>query len=164
MLGKHALRPGEKTDLRVKFDTDGRPGPFEKKVTIITGGAQPAEIEAFTIRGTVKEAPAAKIAANPRKILLEPGEARNQAVSLTNEGSLPLTISKIRSRDGGTVYFDGAKEGPMVIEPGQTKTVELSLKAETADGRSQDYVVIESNARNAGKTGYLLIVQYGARK
>ncbi len=164
MLGKHTLNPKEKTDLKVTFETAGRPGPFQKKVIFITSIPGFENIEIFAIRGMVKEAPSAKILVEPRKILLAQNElstGKNQIISITNQGSIPLTISRIHSKDGNTVYFDGIKQGEMVIEPNQTKTIELNLIINSRRDVAQDYIIIDSNAKNAGKSGYYLAIQYG---
>jgi hypothetical protein len=85
-------------------------------------------------------------------------EGKRQILSVTNEGSIPLTIGLIHSRDGSTVYFDGERQGNIVIEPGQTKNIELQLAAKKE--QSQEYILIVSNAKNTGKTGYFLLIQY----
>ncbi len=164
MLGKHILEPNEKTQLKVNFDTEGRPGPFQKKVTFSTNIQGSENIEVFSISGTVKEAPAAKIVVKPRRIILEGPElsaGKKQALSVTNNGSLPLTITRIYSKDGKAIYFDGTTDGVIVIESGQTDIIEIELAAARSEGQPQDYILIDSNAKNAGKTGYFLIVQYG---
>jgi hypothetical protein len=163
MLGKHTLNPDEKTELKVVFETEGRPGPFEKKVIFSTNLPGLETVEVFHIKGMVREAPAAKIRVEPRKISLqgiEASEGKKQIVAGTNEGSLPLTIVRIQSRDGSIVYFDGKKQGNIVIESNQTKSIELQFAGKK--NQSQEYILIESNAKNAGKTGYFLTVQYGA--
>ena len=164
MLGKHALDANEKTELKVTYVTEGRPGPFQKKVIFSTNIPGQEKIEIFSIKGTVKEAPSAKIRVDPRRVVLEGAErsaGKNQAFSVTNEGSLPLVIARIHSKDGKTVYFDGTKEGNLVIEPAQTKTLELQLDADNGEKQPREYILIDSNAKNAGESGYLLIVQYG---
>ena len=164
MLGKHTLDPNEKTDLKVSFDTAGRPGPFYKTVTFTTNIPGQEEIEVFSISGIVREAPSAKILVQPRRVVLygsERSSGKEQAYSVTNKGSLPLVIVRIHSKDGNIVYFDGAREGNIVVKPGQTKTIELQLKAEKGEEQSQETILIDSNASNAGKAGYFLIVQYG---
>jgi hypothetical protein len=163
MLGKHRLSPNEETDLKVTFETEGRPGPFQKKVTFVTNIPGLETIDVFNLNGTVKEAPAAKIAVEPRKIVLESnasGLRKEQLLSITNMGSLPLVVSLIHSKDGNAVYFDGKKQGNLVIEPNQKKAVPIELSVEGKEGK-QEYIIIESNAKNAGKTGYLLLVRYG---
>jgi hypothetical protein len=161
MLGKHALNPDEKTELKVVFETEGRPGPFEKKVIFATNIPGLETVEVFSIKGMVKEAPAAKMRVEPRKIVLqgtEVNEGKNQVLSIANDGSIPLAVTMIRSRGAATVYFDGKKQGNIVVEPGQMKNIELKLAAKKE--QSQEYILIESNAKNAGKTGYILVVQY----
>jgi hypothetical protein len=71
MLGKQALDPNEKTELKVTYATKGRPGPFEKEVTLTTSAPGHEKIEIFMMKGTVREAPSAKIAVLPRRVMLE---------------------------------------------------------------------------------------------
>jgi len=165
MLGKHRLEPNEKTELKVTYTTEGNPGIFRKSVTLSTDIPGQKDIQIFKMNGTVLEAPAAKIAVEPRRIKLEgikPGGVKNQAISVANEGTLPLVIKSIHSRDGKIVYFDGSKEGNLVIDPSQTKTIDLQLTYNSENKTGRDLIIIDSNAKNAGKTGYFLIVQYGA--
>ena len=165
MLGKHRLEPNEKTELKVTYKTEGNPGIFRKAVTLDTDIPGQEKIEIFRMNGTVLAAPAAKISVEPRRIVLEgiePGGVKKQAISVTNEGTLPLEIKGIHSRDGKIVYFDGAKEGNLVIQPSQTKTIDLQLAYKGENKTGRDLIIIDSNAKNAGKTGYFLIVQYGA--
>ena len=125
MLGKHTLEPNEKTDLKVTFETEGRPGSFQKTVTFSTNIPGQEKIEVFSMKGMVKEAPAAKIVVQPRRIVLNEAElnaGKEQTLPISNQGSIPLIITRIRSKDGNTVYFDGEKEGNIVIESNQTNS------------------------------------------
>lgn len=118
------------------------------------------------MKGTVKEAPGAKIAVTPRRVILEGNElsaGKKQAFSVTNEGSLPLVITGIKSKDGKTVYYDGAKEGNITIEATQTKIIELQLKGKVEGAEEKELILIDSNASNAGKTGLFLMIQYSAK-
>jgi len=166
MLGKHTLEPNEKTELKVTYSTEGRPGSFEKEVTLTTNIPDQGKIGIFKIRGEVLEAPSAKIAVTPRRVLLD-GEERTtgktQAFSIVNNGTLPLEITRIRYRDGSKVFLDGASEGNLVVEPNQTKILELQLDPDNGAEAVQKYILLECNARNAGASGYFLIVQYGKR-
>jgi len=166
MLGKHALNPNEKTELKVIYATKGLPGPFEKEVILTTNIPGHEKIEIFKMKGEVREAPGAKIAVTPRRVVLEGNEltaGKKQAFSVTNEGSLPLVITGMHSKDGKTVYYDGAKDGVITIEPGQTKTVELQLKGKSEEMADRELILIDSNAANAGKTGLFLMIQYAAK-
>ncbi len=166
MLVKHTLEPSEKTELKVSYQTEGRPGLFEKKVTLTTNIPGQEKIEIFMIRGDVKEAPSAKISVTPRRVVLDEAErstGKKQAFSIVNNGSLPLVITRILSRDGSSVFFEGADKGNITIGPDQTETIEIQLDPDTGTEPSQKYILIECNARNAGASGYFLIVQYGKR-
>ena len=163
MLGKHTLNAGEKTELKVTYTTLGRPGEFDKKVTFTTNIPDREKIEIFSMKGNVLEAPSAKISVEPRRVEVAGSErstGKKQTYTLTNEGSLPLEITRIHVKDGTSVYFDGAKEGNLVLEPGKAKTIDLQLEPEPGTERVQKLILIECNARNAGESGYFLIVRY----
>jgi len=166
VIGKHALNPNEKTELKVTYITQERPGPFDKNVVFTTNIPGQEKIKIFMLTGTVKEAPGAKIAATPRRVVLAGAElstGKKQAFAVSNEGSLPLVITSIRSKDGKTIYYDGAKEGNITIEPAQSKTIELQLKGKSADTAEKELILIDSNAINGGKTGLFLMIQYSAK-
>ena len=165
MLGKHTLDPNEKTEIKVSYDTEKRPGPFEKYISLTTNIPGHEEIDIFVFRGNVEEAPGAKISVAPRRVVLEGTErstGMKQAFSITNEGSLPLVITDIRSYDGKTVYFDGSGTGNITIEPGQTKIRELQLPGIDGDKEKGEYILISSNARNVGNSGLYIMIKYPA--
>jgi len=165
MLGKHSLDPNEKTELTVTFATEGSPGIFRKGIILSTNIPGHEEIDIFSIKGDVLEAPGAKISVQPRRISVEAAErstGKTQVISVTNDGSLPLQISRIHSKDGKTVYFDGDESGVFVVEPDQTRTMELKVQADSGAESMRDFIMIDSNAKNAGETGYFLILQYAA--
>lgn len=166
MLGKHTLEPNEKTELKVSYATAGSPGPFEKKVFLTTNIPGHEKIEIFMMKGEVQEAPGAKIEIVPRIVKLAGAErsaGKKQSFAVKNEGSLPLVITDIRSKDGNTVYYDGAKSGNITIEPAQTKDIELQLPGNSGDKEVREFILLQSNAKNAGKTGFFILVQYGAQ-
>jgi hypothetical protein len=165
MLGKHVLDPNEKTELKVSYATAGRPGAFEKHVTLTTNIPGQEKIEIFMMKGEVKEAPGAKIAVVPRRVVLagaERGAGKKQAFAVTNEGLLPLIITDIQSKDGKTTYYDGSKAGNITVEPAQTKTIELQLPGNSGDKEERELILIHSNAKNAGESGLFIMIQYGA--
>lgn len=112
------------------------------------------------------EAPGAKIAVAPRRVVLagtERDTGKKQSLLVTNEGSLPLVITAIRSKDGKTIYYDGTKEGNITIEPAQTKSIELELPGKSGEKEEREFILILSNARNVGESGIFVMVQYSAR-
>lgn len=165
MLGKHTLASKEKTFLKITFNTEGSPGPFRKTLTISTDIPGQEELE-ITIEGTVKEAPAAKIQVTPRRIDLgkiKTPHAIKQSLVITNTGTLPLVIKKIYLKGRGVVYFDGTKESDMVIQAGLTKKIDVEIVGDKLGEQVRDQITIESNAKNAPKGGYVVIVQYDSR-
>jgi hypothetical protein len=165
MLGKHTLDPNEKTELKVSYETAGRPGSFEKKVTLTTDIPGHEKIEIFMMKGEVLEAPGAKITVVPRRVVLAGAErntGKKYTFSITNEGTLPLIITDIRSKDGKSVYYDGSKSGNIMIEPSQTKPLELSLPGNSGDKEEREFLLIHSNAKNTGESGLVLMIQYSA--
>ena len=83
---------GKKPPSRVVFDTKDSPGSFQKTATITTSAPSIQEPE-VTMKGNVKEAPAAKIKATPRRIDLGPiaaGSVHKKELTIANQGGLPL--------------------------------------------------------------------------
>lgn len=166
MLVKHTLNAGEKTELEVSYATEGRPGIFEKSVVFTTNIPDREKIEIFHMKGDVLEAPSAKIAVEPRRVVIDGAErdtGKKQAFAITNEGTLPLEITRIYEKDGDAVYFDGAESGNMIVGPGETETMDIELGPEPGSEKVQKLILVACNARNAGKTGYFLIVRYNPR-
>ncbi len=158
MLGKHTLKPGEKTQLKVTFATANAPGPFEKIVSIDIESPEKKQYEVI-MTGSVKEAPGAKIAMASRKVdvgVVKQGEAKKQRVSVKNIGELPLKITKISVKNGANiaVVVDAL---PLTIEGKQAADVELTITP-LKSGAFSERATIESNAKNAPKTGFVIQV------
>ena len=166
MLGKRTLAAGEKTELQVTYLTQGRPGQFDKKVIFSTNIPGEEKIEIFGLTGDVREAPGAKIAVAPRRVTVEGADVdkgKKQVFSVKNEGTLPLVIKNMRSKDEKNVYFDGAKSGDITVEPGKEQDIELQLKGRSDVNANSELILIESNAINAGSSGLFLMIQYGEK-
>jgi hypothetical protein len=158
VLGEHALNPGEKTEMKITFKTDGAPGPFQKNIVLTTDAAGQEEIR-ISMTGTVREAPGAKMQVNPRRADLgtvKAGAAVKVQYTVNNTGALPLVIKKIYSQAKKQVYFDAIPK-EMVIEPGKSEVVTLEITPEKP-GSFSDRLAIQSNAKNAPKTGYIVMV------
>ena len=158
-LGKTTLQPHEKTTLFISYQTEGRPGPFLKNATLSTDIADQPEIEIDFV-GTVKEAPGSKIQVTPRRTELgamPATESKEVTVNVANIGVMPLHIKKIVARDGSAVYFNGAAKGDLTIAPGASVPVKFALKLNTP-GAFTKVIVIDSDGRNAPKTGFSIMV------
>ena len=161
MLGKHTLKPGETGTTTVIYDTQGLPGPFEKKLMIATDIQSQGDFVVL-IRGTVKAAPSAKIQVIPRKLdlaVISPGETRKQVYRVTNTGTLPLVVEKIYAKKGDCLCFDAEPKGRLTIEPGDTQQLSLTFRpAMDRPGRFVEVYYIQCNARNARNQGYPIMV------
>lgn len=158
MLGKHTLKPGEKTELKAVFTTKNGPGPFEKITTLQTDAPGQEQIE-LVMTGKVKEAPGPKIAVTPRRKdlgIFKPGEKKKQIITVTNPGELPLTITAASAKKGSGVIVV-AESLPVTVAAGQTADVELAITA-GRQGAFNERIFIESNAKNAPKTGFVILV------
>ncbi len=161
MLGKHTLAPREKTSLTIIFNTAGLPGPFRKTATMGTKNPDQGELE-VTIQGTVKEAPCAKIKASPRRIDLggiSEGTAVRRKLTITNTGTLPLTITRVFMKGTGTAVHAASAQRPVTVPAGGEQTIECVITAGKPKGQYQDSMILESNAKNATKGGYVIMVR-----
>jgi hypothetical protein len=162
MLGKHTLAPRERTSLQVVFDTKDSPGSFQKIATITTSVPSVQELE-VTMNGNVKEAPAAKIKVAPRRIDLgsiATGSVHKKELTIANEGSLPLEIRRIYGKETAVVYYDATKDGGILIEPGKTRKLEITFRPGKSGDKVQELIIIDSNAKNVTKGGYVIMVLY----
>lgn len=158
-LGKQTLKPREKTTLKITYNTADRPGIFKKDITIETDIVGHEEVE-MEVVGTVKEAPGAKILVTPRKIdagNLKKGSSTKLTMDVRNDGTLPLVIRKITERATGLVFYDGVKQGDILIGAGETRRLELEYKT-AKSGPFTDVLIIDSNAKNAAKGGFAFMV------
>ena len=109
--------------------------------------------------GTVKEAPGPKIAITPRKTdlgILKPGEKKKQIIAVTNPGELPLTITAVSTKKGASVIAV-AESLPVTITAGRKADLELAITA-GRQGAFNERIMIESNAKNAPKSGFVIFV------
>jgi hypothetical protein len=110
--------------------------------------------------GNVKEAPGAKIQVTPRKVevgSLKTGVSKKITLAINNGGALPLSIKKIFGKTNGAQYFDGVKQGEIVVEAGKTRQLEIEYKP-VKSGQFTDVILIDSNAKNAPKGGFALMI------
>ena len=66
MLGKHTLAPNEKAEIKVSYDTEKRPGPFQKYITLTTDIPGYEEIDIFVLVGLAGAPPMSQARMPPR--------------------------------------------------------------------------------------------------
>ena len=145
--------------LTITYNTFKFPGEFKKYVIVTT--AKPEEQDfVITLRGFVKEAPMGKIHIEPREIdlgRLGLETPQKQSYKISNVGTAPLTINKIYSIKSKTIYYDENKEGAIIIQPQETKVIELEIKP-YKEGRFVEVIIFKSDARNSDENGYKIVV------
>ena len=159
MLVKHTLKANESTPLTITYKTVNLPGPFRKNIDISTDIPGQEEVE-LTIEGFVKEAPGAKIQVTPRKLdmgVLAPGTEKKNTIVIANTGALPLHVKKIAGKESKKIYFDASSQGELVVDSGRSVPVELAIGSDKT-GAFTELLNIESDARNAAKGGFVVIV------
>ena len=163
MLGKHQLDPEEDTSLKIVYQTDGRPGPYEKRVYLITNSTvQPRLV--VTLKGEVLPASAARMKVEPRKIRigsLPKGSQKDITFRVSNEGNQPLKITNIHSATGKSLVFP-KKEMKVLIPPEASMNFEITFQT-TIAAPFTEVLFIDSNARNAlgGQYAVMVICETG---
>ena len=158
MLGKHRLNPKEDAVLKIIYDTDGRPGPFEKRIYLLTNSLVQPKLD-ITLKGEVLPAPSALIRVEPRKInigLVQKGTQNEIGLKVSNEGNQSLEIRKIYSATDRSVVT-AEEELRKRIPPKESTELEITFQATTV-GSFVEVLIIDSNARNALNGQYTVMV------
>jgi hypothetical protein len=158
VLGKHRLSPKEDSVLKIIYDTDGRPGPFEKRIYLLTNSLVQPKLD-ITLKGVVLPAPAALIRVEPRKInigFLQKGSQKKIDLKISNEGNQSLEVTNVYSAAGRDLIIrngDPLKR----IPPKESIGLEISFQT-IASGSFVEVLLIDSNARNALNGQYAVMV------
>lgn len=158
MLGKHSLKPGEKTELTTVFTTKNAPGPFEKITTLQTDAPGQEQIELMMF-GTVRETPGPKISVSPRRLdlgVIKKGDTKKLKILITNPGERPLIITSIKTRSDALAHVVPPML-PMTIDPGKSVETDLAISSEKPGALSERIYII-SNAKNTSETGFVIMV------
>ena len=158
MLGKYRLNPKEDAVLKIIYDTDGRPGPYEKRIYLITDSLVPPKLE-ITLKGEVLPAPAARIKVEPRKIdigFLQKGSQKGIEFKVSNEGNQSLEITKIYSATGESLVSTKGQAGKR-LPPKESTEIEITFETSSI-GPFVEVLLIDSNARNALNGQYAVMV------
>jgi archaellum component FlaG (FlaF/FlaG flagellin family) len=151
---KTPVLPGKMGVIKAMYNSAGRPGVFNKTVTITSNAAEPSKV--LSIKGTVltKEQikptlTPAQLAASPHLVLdrsshdfgkMEAGQQPVARFTVKNTGKTELVLGALSSG----CYCVGYKANPAPIAPGQSQVVEL-LYTQRQLGQVSDAVTITSN-------------------
>ncbi|WP_375417654.1 DUF1573 domain-containing protein [uncultured Hymenobacter sp.] len=154
---KTPVLPGKSGMVRAVYSSAGRPGVFNKTVTITSNATEPSKV--LTIKGAVltkdelrPTLTPAQLAASPRLVLdrpahdfgkIEAGQQTTTRLTVRNAGRSSLVLGALSS----PCYCVGYKAVPAAIAPGQSQTIELIYNQRQL-GAATDVVTIASNDLN----------------
>ncbi|TGE24946.1 DUF1573 domain-containing protein [Hymenobacter aquaticus] len=154
---KTPVLPGKSGIIKAMYSSAGRPGIFNKTVTVTSNAATPSAV--LTIKGNVlnkDEVKAtltpAQLAQSPRLVLdrtthdfgkMEAGQQPVAKFTVKNTGKQDLVLGTLTS----SCNCVGYRATPQAIKPGQSSTVEL-IYAQRQLGKMADAVTIASNDLN----------------
>ena len=154
---KAPVLPGKVGVVKAMYSSAGRPGVFNKTVTVTSNASTPSTV--LTIKGDVVNKEQAKanmtlaqLAQSPRLVLdrtshdfgkIESGQQPVAKFTVKNPGKQPLELGMITSACNCVGY----KSVPPVIKPGQSAVVEL-LYAQRQTGQMSDVATLSSNDLN----------------
>lgn len=151
---KTPVLPGKIGVIKAMYSSAGRPGVFNKTVTVTSNATEASKV--LSIKGTVltkdqlkTTLTPAQLAASPHLVLdqsthdfgrMEAGQQPTARLTVRNTGKTELVFGALTSG----CYCVGYKNNPAPIAPGQSAVVEL-LYSQRQLGQVSDVVTITSN-------------------
>ncbi|MGE4292451.1 MAG: DUF1573 domain-containing protein [Desulfovibrio sp.] len=158
-LERPLLEPGESTILEIVYNTYKFPGKFEKYVYVQWGEGKAGTLT-ITMQGDVTPIPMGVLTAEPRKVIvgaMRVGEPKEAVFAIINTGDAAMQVTKVVSKKSGQIFFDAADKGAIVLKPGQSVQMPVSVRADKA-GSYVEYIIIDSDARNVTHSGYKVVL------
>ena len=151
---KTPVLPGKSGIVKAMYSSAGRPGVFNKTVTVTSNAAEASKV--LSIKGAVltkdeikPTLTAAQLAHSPHLVLdrsthdfgkMEAGQQPTARFTVRNTGKSELTFGAINAG----CYCVGYKMAPAPLAPGQSEVIEL-LYSQRQLGQVSDAVTITSN-------------------
>ena len=151
---KTPVLPGKSGIIKAMYSSAGRPGVFNKTVTVTSNAAEPSKV--LSIKGSVltkdeikPTLTPAQLAQSPHLVLsasshdfgkMEVGQQPTARFTVRNTGKSELVLGTLTAG----CYCVGYKNSPAPIAPGQSAVVEL-LYSQRQLGQVSDVVTITSN-------------------
>ena len=151
---KTPVLPGKSGVIKAMYSSAGRPGVFNKTVTVTSNATEPSKV--LTIKGAVltkdeikPTLTPAQLTQSPHLVLnasshdfgkMEVGQQPTARFTVRNIGKTELVLGALSSG----CYCVGYKTSPAPIAPGQSAVIEL-LYTQRQLGRVSDVVTISSN-------------------
>lgn len=146
---REPVMPGQEGKIEVSYNSAGRPGAFNKTITITSNATEATKV--LTIRGNVVSDPAndPKMTVERNTVALgkiKKGEAVTYKISFKNDGKKQLQIHNLTSQCNCVKLA-----GRAIAEAGQTQELEIVITP-TQTGAFQDDIVIYTNSQSQGTT------------
>ncbi|MBA4405897.1 hypothetical protein C0389_01350 [bacterium] len=147
---KMKLKPGEKTFVKVEFNSENRLGPQEKFVYVSSNDPINPEYKLSFVGVIVDKNAAAKDGKNPKLTLsktsidfgkVEEGKIVDTKISFKNEGSSTLVINDVKTSCGCTAALLSSK----TLKPGESGNVRIELDTANREGKLTRTVTLYSN-------------------
>jgi len=167
---KKSLSPGEKTFVKVEFNSANRLGPQEKFVYISSNDpANPQYKLTFTGVVVDKNTMVSKDGKTPKLKLnlsqhdfgtVEEGKVVETKISFKNEGKAPLIISDVKTSCGCTAALLSSK----LLQPGESGNIRIELDTANREGKLTRTVTLYSNDPQQPNQTITLFVNIEKRK
>ena len=140
-LSKDKILPKEEGEIKVVFNSSGRPGEFQKNINVTTNDPQNKKTP-LVIRGTVTKGPSPSLSVHNRKIefgVINLKAPHPYALSVQNNGDQNLIISAIKNSRGEPLF---GKE--TVVAPQERKIIPLTYQPQEV-GIVNESITLYSN-------------------
>lgn len=165
-----AILPGQKGVITAEFNSQGRPGTFQKTVTVyykeqvvkmlnIKGIVEPVTPEVTHTEAELKKS--AKISIDKHQVSLgkvERGQQSSYSFKITNPGKDTLFVTKAQSACSCITYKlikDKSTEEVNYVLPGKAATLKV-VYSPAADGYNRDILTVYTNDFTAPRTAITL--------
>ena len=167
---KMNLKPGEKTVVKVEFNSENRLGPQEKYVYISSNDPAHPQFK-LTFTGVVvdKSTIISKDGKTPKLKLnsaqhdfgsVEEGKVVETKISFKNEGKAPLIISDVKTSCGCTAVLLSSK----LLQPGESGNIRIELDTANREGKLTRTVTLYTNDPQQPNQTITLFVNIEKRK
>jgi hypothetical protein len=161
---KEAILPGKTGVVKAGYNSAGRPGAFNKNLTVTSNGTP--ETQSLFIKGTVVQktadaassAPTAEEVAKSPKInlssstydfgKLEKGQKATAKFTIKNTGSSDLNVTGLQTACNCVAF----KLNPASIKPGQSAKLELTYSPQALQDRIEAVTLLSNDITGSGST------------
>jgi hypothetical protein len=155
-LSSKKIAPGETATLEAIYDSHNASGAVRRFINIQTNDPKN---QTFTlgIAANVIAKPAPEInfsMYNATNLQLASGGSATRSITVTNVGQLDLVINEVTTSQGAAASLDTINappgqttRGSIVLKPGESRKLDITISPKTKNGNFQEVVTVRSNAK-----------------